>query len=125
MFNFEMSQLFQLPNQFPKMKGFLWDYVSFVKNVYGNVVANKVGTTTATNYWLASRLFLYSGATTFTFYGRCVGTSGDLYHGRFLYFNRSWIDSTSSRAVRPILTLKSGVSIASGSGTLDNPYTLN
>ena len=35
MFNFEMSQLFQLPNQFPKMKGFLWDYDSFVKNVYG------------------------------------------------------------------------------------------
>ena len=35
MFNFETNQLFQLPNQFPKVKGFLWDYDSFVKNVYG------------------------------------------------------------------------------------------
>ena len=34
-FNFEMNQVFQLPNQFPKVKGLLWDYDSFVKNVYG------------------------------------------------------------------------------------------
>jgi len=34
-FNFEINQLFQLPISFPKVKGFLWDYDSFVKNVYG------------------------------------------------------------------------------------------
>ena len=34
-FNFEMNQIFQLPTSFPKVKGYLWDYDSFVKNVYG------------------------------------------------------------------------------------------
>ena len=103
---------------------YLKDYL-LVKNVYGNVVANKVGTTTATSYWLSSRRFYYVSATDFRFGGRCVYTWGSLAYGSFRYGNSSWSDGTFSSSVRPIITLKSGVSIASGSGTSASPYVLS
>ena len=103
---------------------YLKDYL-LVKNVYGNVIAKKVGTTTATVYWLSSRSFDYNYAANFNFFGRCVSTSGSLSSYYLRYFSSSWHDNTNSFSVRPILTLKSGVSIASGSGTSASPYILN
>ena len=103
---------------------YLKDYL-LVKNVYGNVIANKVGTTTATSYWLSSRRFYYRSATDFYFSGRYVLASGSLSNCYLRGFYSSWIDYTGIYSVRPILTLKSGVRIASGSGTSASPYTLS
>ena len=103
---------------------YLKDYL-LVKNVYGNVIANKVGTTTATNYWLSSRSVYYFGAANFFFYGRFVYASGSLSGSYFRCLNSRWYDYSFSRSVRPIITLKSGVSITSGSGTSASPYVLN
>ena len=103
---------------------YLKDYL-LVKNVYGNVIANKVGTSTATSYWLSSRSFIYGSAAYFRFDGRCVYASGGLGTNNLLYFSSGWYDVARSYSVRPILTLKSGVRIASGSGTSDSPYVLS
>ena len=105
---------------------YLKDYL-LVKNVYGNVKANKVGTTTATTYWLASRRFSYSSSD-FNFNGRCVNASGSLGYNNFRSYNASnsiWYDYDYHYAVRPILTLKSGITTSGGSGTSGDPYTLS
>ena len=112
---------------------YLKDYI-LVSNVYKSntstygstgLKAYQVGTTTAKTYWLASRCFGYRSATLFYFRGRYVDSNGGLINYHFRYFNDSWRDNAGSNAVRPILTLKSGVSIASGSGTSASPYVLN
>ena len=103
---------------------YLKDYL-LVKNVYGNVKANRVGTSTAVYYWLSSRSFNYNSATGFFFSGRYVYSSGSVGISNVRRFISSWSDDASSYSVRPILTLKSGVSIASGSGTSASPYILN
>ena len=103
---------------------YLKDYL-LVKNVYGNVIAKKVGTTTATSYWLSSRRFGYSSAASFDFHGRFVDAYGHLNNSRLRFFYSSWYDNSFSCSVRPILTLKSGVRIASGSGTSASPYVLS
>ena len=112
---------------------YLKDY-TLVSNVYksdtttygsSGLKAYKVGTTTATGYWIASRFFGYFGETLFYFSGRYVYTNGSL--GKYdclRSFDNGWNDLTFSYAIRPILTLKSGITISGGSGSKDNPYTL-
>ena len=103
---------------------YLKDYL-LVTNVYGNVKAYKVGTTTYANYWLASRRFYWYSATSFNFNGRYVNTSGSLsgYYCRYLLY--VWTDNPSGYYLRPIITLKSGVTTSGGSGTKESPYTLS
>ena len=105
---------------------YLKDYL-LVKNIYGNVIADKVGTTTATTYWIASRKFYYYVANDYNFYGRCVFASGNL--GGENYFrtrgSNGWQNFSSKAAVRPILTLKSGITTSGGSGSKTDPYTLS
>ena len=68
---------------------YLKDYL-LVKNVYGNVIAQKVGTTTNTSYWLASRRFRFYDTSTFYFYGRCILSDGGLYNYSLRDFISGW-----------------------------------
>ena len=114
---------------------YLRDY-QLVKNVYksdtstygtNGLKAYKVGTTTATAYWLSSRRFSYDSSY-FNFNGRYISTGGTLENYNIRYYNtsyNSWNDFSRSEALRPIITLKSGVSISGGSGTKERPYTLS
>ncbi len=105
------------------------DY-DLVKAAYGGTdvsyaKANKVGTSTATIYWLGSRYYVYDSSTIFYFDGRCVnasGSTGSSYHLRY-YYSGSWYDRSNSYALRPIITLRSGLT-ATGSGTVSDPYVL-
>ena len=112
---------------------YLKDY-TLVSNVYksdtttygsSGLKAYKIGTTTATAYCLASRGFKYNSATSFSFIGRSVNTSGSLSNFDLRRFNSIWIDNMYSCAVRPILILKSGITTSGGSGTMADPYTLS
>ena len=115
---------------------YLKDY-QLVGNVYksdtttygsSGLKANKVGNTTSTTYWLASRSFSYGsmgGEAIFGFFGRCVDTSGGLSVITFRDFVGGWSNFAYSHAVRPILTLKSGITTSGGSGTKASPYTLS
>ena len=98
---------------------------NLVKSVLGTAVANKVGTTEAAPYWLASRKYSYNSSTVWYFSGRGIGTGGVL-GGSSLYVYRSGslLTYRYSRAVRPIITLKSGLT-PSGSGTSSSPYVLS
>ena len=103
------------------------DY-DLVKTVYGgasdSAKANKVGTTTATSYWLGSRYYRWSSSTIFYFIGRRVNTNGNIDGGSLCYYNvSSWNDLSRSYALRPIITLRSGLK-ATGSGTSGDPYIL-
>ena len=93
---------------------------------YGNygLKAYKVNaTTTNGNYWLASRRFNYYSAAFFYWYGRFVD-SGSLDSDSLRGFYSRWYDNFRSYSVRPIITLKSGIQIAGGSGTITSPYTI-
>jgi hypothetical protein len=99
-----------------------------VKDVFGTLVANKVGTTTATIYWLASRYYNYTSSTAYFLVGRCVNSHGNVsYSNNLYYYSSSWGSSGSAYAVRPIITLKTLYEddIKSGTGaTEDDPYVL-
>ena len=98
---------------------------NLVKSALGTAVANKVGTTNATYYWLATRYFRYISSTHWNFYGRNVLTSGYLDNNYLYYYNNTGSFHTNyySYAVRPIITIKSGLS-PTGAGTSTSPYVL-
>ena len=104
------------------------DY-ELVKAAYGGTAdsyakANKVGTSTATKYWLGSRYYNYSSSPRFYFSGRGVGTRGNA--GSYIlrrYDSGSWYGRSNSYALRPIITLRSGLR-GTGSGTVSDPYVL-
>ena len=104
------------------------DY-ELVKAAYGGTAdsyakANKVGTSTATIYWLGSRDYYYYSSTFFSFSGRSVYTYGDTDYCYLRYYNAgSWVDSGLNYALRPIITLRSGLR-GTGSGTASDPYVL-
>ena len=87
--------------------------------------AYKVGTTNYTEYWIASRLFNCSFASYFTFSARLMSTSGSLSDGQLRFFSSDdWGDEYYGSSIRPIITLKSGITTSGGKGTKDSPYTL-
>ena len=103
---------------------YLKDYL-LVKNVYGNVKAYKVGTETYTDYWLASRRFYFTGASSFSFLVCSITFSGGVGSDTLRYFNSRWNNRSYSSSFRPILTLKSGITTSGGTGEKTNPYILS
>ena len=111
---------------------YLKDY-TLVSNVYKSDTATygdtglkayKTGTTTATRYWLASRHY-YGSTTDFGICGHYVYTNGTLDYDCFRTFSNSWRNYAYPRAVRPILTVKSGITTSGGNGSKTVPYTLS
>ena len=100
------------------------DY-NLIRNALGTLKANKAGTTTATYYWIASRIYSYTSSTLWTFNARLTNSSGNT-DGCTLYYysSGSFIPKAYSFAIRPIITLKSGL-VPTGSGTSSNPYVLS
>ena len=103
---------------------YLKDY-SLVKKVYGSVKANKVGTSTSTDYWLASRSFLYGNTSYIEYYAIGVSYEGNLQRKLLRRYEfGKWVDANPNYSLRPIITLKSGITTSGGSGTKDSPYSL-
>ena len=105
--------------------GYLDDY-NLVNTVLGTRVANKVSGSAST-YWMASRYYSCSGATYYAWSARTVSTSDaagivspyfyDSYNGGSFYTDYGGL------ALRPIVTLKSGLSYT-GSGTSASPWVI-
>ena len=70
-------------------------------------------TSSYSSYWLASRQYIYSSESSYTWYSRIIGTAGGLINNRLLS-NKYPYDA--SGRIRPIITLKSGISLPSGDG---------
>ncbi len=91
----------------------------------GTRVAYKVGTSTATSYWVASRYYYYNSATYYYWGGRRVNASGSLRSIiLYDYIGSSFSESSNSYAIRPIVTLKSDLVITDGDGSSSSPYQL-
>ena len=104
---------------------YLKDYL-LVKNVYGDLKANTVGTSTPSTYWLASRRYDYYSNTNYGFFGRTINEGGELVtYNRLRHYFDGWIDTNSNFAIRPIMTLNNNITITGGSGTLSDPYTIS
>ena len=89
-----------------------------MNTILSGLVGKTVENSEAKNYWLASRYF---GNSPVSFSGRYIDISGT--HKQNSLYNGS-SDQEAEAALRPIVTLKAGVEVASGSGTADDPYVL-
>ncbi len=100
---------------------------NLVRSIYGNIKANKVtATTTATSYWISSRYYSL-GSPLCEWRGRYVYTDGSYKLERLhaASDNGTLYTSGISASIRPIVTLKSGVTADSGSGTKAKPWVLS
>ena len=101
------------------------DY-SLMQTVLGTRVAKNVSTQSATDYWLASRYYYYYSSTGWGFGGCSIDTGGSLYHNALYYYSSGSFDTySSSRALRPIVILKSGITYTPALGTSEDPFVLN
>jgi len=98
---------------------------NLVQNALGTLVAkNPSGTASA--YWLASRYYYYYSSTSWYYRGRFVNSSGSVSNYYYLYrYNGGFDAGSSSYRLRPILTLKSGISYTPALGTSDDPFVLS
>ncbi len=82
---------------------------------------------TNSNYWLASRYVSRSEWN--YFYIRSVGSGGDLVNNDERFCGISNLTAVYSydpitKGFRPVFTLKPGIKVTGGSGTINDPYTL-
>ena len=97
---------------------------NLVKNAIGTLVANPKGGSVS-SYWLASRYYGYYSSTGWYYYGRSISASGSV-DGSYLYrYNSGFSVVSFSDRLRPILTLKSGISYTAAVGTSDDPFVLS
>ncbi len=104
-------------------------------NLVNTVLGTRIATNpsgTAVSYWMASRDYAYSIVVgddseppVYLWYGRMVNTSGGDSDGLLYYYDStSFASRASNYALRPIVTLKSGLKY-SGEGTESDPYQLS
>ncbi len=98
------------------------DY-NLVNTVLGTRAANKVGTSTATTYWMASREYRYINTTGYYWFGHYVDASDEGSRSMYAWVGSSFYTLGSSDAIRPIVTLSSSL-LYSGDGTSESPYTI-
>ena len=108
--------------------GFLTD-LKLMEEANVPIIAYKKGSTVTetysnyTSYWLSSRLFVYPGSVWY-FFARCMFSDGRINIYLYYWNGSSFYLNTCSYAVRPIVTLKSGLQ-PTGSGTASSHYVLN
>ena len=103
--------------------GFEIDY-NLVNTACGSMIA-KNQSDLETSYWIASRLSSYGNESFWGFGATRVLPSGARYWASLYDYKNNFINYESSYAVRPILTVKYDVLLASGDGkSVDTAYTL-
>ena len=95
-----------------------------VKNAIGTLAASTKGGS-ASNYWLASRYYSYSSSSSWRYSGRGIDSSGGINNYSLYYYSSGFNVSSSNFRLRPILTLKSGISYTAALGTSDDPFVLS
>ena len=95
-----------------------------VKNAIGTLVANKKGLS-ASDYWLASRHYYYRSSSDWYYYGRIISSSGNVSFNKLYSYYGGFSAGNGSYCLRPILTLKSGISYTAVPGTSEDPFVLS
>ena len=99
---------------------------NLVKNALGTLVASSKGGS-ASIYWLASRNYLGDSSPLWLYSGRRINKGGWIYSGSLYSHgsNSGFSAGSDSYRLRPILTLKSGISYTAALGTSDDPFVLS
>ena len=95
-----------------------------VKNAIGTLIASTKGGS-ASIYWLASRYYIYNGSSLWNYLGCSINGSGSIGNNFLYYYNSRFSAYYYSFRLRPILTLKSGISYTAALGTSDDPFVLS
>jgi len=105
-------------------KLYLRDY-NLVNEILGTRSVYKSGTTSYVAYWTASRFYVYTDDGYFRWNGRYVSSSENSIGSYILYKynNSSFSSGQNGYALRPIVTLKSGLQFT-GNGTSGSPYVI-
>ena len=102
------------------------DDYNLMQTVLGTREANKVGTSSASSYWLASRYYSYSSSTNWYYIGLDISMLGHVNEfNLYNYSGGSFNTRNLSYALRPIVILKSGITYTPVLGTSDDPFVLN
>ncbi len=116
---------------------YLRDYI-LISDIYDTGKQLNAKTINGDNrsYWLASRYYYYAYSTNFNFGGRYVNSAGNRisYDGgtgnsnggfRGFWYSGWYNYNRLSFAVRPVITLRAGLTKISGKGSESNPYYLS
>ena len=95
-----------------------------VRNALGTFVASTKGGS-ASSYWLASRDYGYNSSSRWYYYGRYISSRGINSNYTLYFCSGGFVAVSSSSRLRPILTLKSGISYTAVLGTSDDPFVLS
>ena len=99
-----------------------------VQNALGTLVAKKCINNTCdseASYWLASRNYYYNSYNNLLYFrGRFVNINGGSNTNIIRSYESGWVDYNGSSAIRPIITLKSGLNSSDAPGTKDHPFVL-
>jgi len=80
----------------------------------------------AATYWIASRYYYYRNTNNYYWNYRYIDTNGREDFDNLYYVRNAKFQSRAAKAsLRPILTLKSGISGILGNGTKEDPYILD
>lgn len=100
------------------------DDYNLIDGILGTNVATDINGTQKT-YWIASRYYYYYSSIYYYWYGRYMNTSGYVSsNSLYSFIGSSLSSSSSSSAIRPILTLKSGLKY-SGVGSEEYPMEVS
>ncbi len=98
--------------------------IKLVEDALGNLIANKVGSSTSADYWLASRHYQLLSSNQNTYgYGRHIDASGNPNAFEIMYMSQSR-EEPRNHYLRPIVVLKAGLT-GLGTGSKENPWTIN
>ena len=97
---------------------------NLVKNAIGTLVAPSKGGS-ANYYWLASRYYRYDSSANWYYSGRGIYASGSVNSYDLYSYSSGFSVCNGGSRLRPILTLKSGISYTSALGTSDDPFVLS
>lgn len=103
-----------------------WLYTAdydLIKNNVGYVEAAVVNSS-ASNYWLASRVYRYTSTRSYSWNSFNIDSTGSIKNFCIYEYSDGFVNCDYGNSVRPIVTLKSGIK-AEGSGTSNDPYVLN
>ena len=97
---------------------------NLVKNAIGTLVASPKGGSAA-KYWLASRYYGCSGSTNWDYRGSLINNIGYVSSYILYEYDSGFSVHNGYGSIRPILTLKSGISYTAAVGTSDDPFVLS
>ena len=95
-----------------------------VKNAIGTLKASQKGGS-ASSYWLASRYYIYISSSYWSYEDRNINSRGSIDSSSLYYYSSGFSVRPNSNYLRPILTLKSGISYIAAVGTSDDPFVLS